>query len=164
MRAQAPAPTSRFGGNTGVIVLITAVAALYLARDILIPFAFALIVTFLLTPAVTLLQKLRIGRIASVVLTVLIAVAVSASIGWSIANQLVGVANDLPLYRQNIQAKIRAIHLPTTGQLGHAASSIKEVLGELSNPGAEPSPQTHTQRQRGVQPPAPIQIAAPETT
>jgi predicted PurR-regulated permease PerM len=163
MRAQAPAASS-FGGNTGILVLITAVATLYLARDVLIPFAFALVLTFLLTPAVTVLQKLRIGRLASVALTVLMAIAVFAVIGWSIANQLVGVANDLPLYRENIQAKIQAIHLPTTGQLGHAASSIKELISELSGSGVQPSPQAHNQRQRGIQPAPSIQIAVPEST
>jgi predicted PurR-regulated permease PerM len=161
--SQAPA-AGRLGGNTGVVVLIAAVATLYLARDILIPFAFALILTFLLTPVVAALQKLRIGRIASVLVTMLVSIAIAGSIGWSIANQLVDVANDLPLYRENIQAKIRSIHLPTTGQLGHAASSVKEVMGEFSNSGAEPAPLARNQKQRRVQPAAPAEIAPHETT
>ena len=50
-------------GDSGAIVLIVAVATLYFAREILIPFAFALTLTFLLTPAVILLQKLHTGRV-----------------------------------------------------------------------------------------------------
>ena len=46
------------------------VAALYFAREILIPLAFALTLTFLLTPAVTFLEKLRLGRVLPVILTV----------------------------------------------------------------------------------------------
>ena len=37
-------------GSVGAIVLVGTIAALYFAREILIPFAFALTLTFLLTP------------------------------------------------------------------------------------------------------------------
>src|SRR5665213_2459264 len=101
-------------GAAGAIVLFAAVAALYFAREILIPFAFALTLTFLLTPVVALLQKLHIGRVISVLTTVLVSFALAGGIGWIIANQLVDVANQLPLYRQNIHAKIEAFHIPAT--------------------------------------------------
>ncbi len=51
--------------NTGAIVLFGAVAALYFARAILVPFAFALILTFLMTPVVALLERLRLGRLVA---------------------------------------------------------------------------------------------------
>src|SRR5579862_9964928 len=129
-----PRASPRLRGELGVVVLIGAVAALYFAREILIPFAFALTLTFLLTPVVAVLQRLRIGRAVSVLTTLLISVAVLAGMGWIIANQLVDVANQLPLYRQNIQAKIAAFHVPVTGQLGHASESVKEIVGELTDP------------------------------
>ena len=75
----------------------------------------------------------------SVLTTVLLSIAVAGGIGWLIANQLVGVANQLPLYRQNIHAKIEAFHVPVTGQLGQAAQSVQEVVRELTSAGA-PSP------------------------
>jgi predicted PurR-regulated permease PerM len=112
---------------------------LYFAREILLPFAFALTLTFLLTPAVAQIQRLHIGRVMSVLTTVLVSMASAGGICWLIANQLVGVANRLPLYRQNIQAKIEAFHVPVTGQLGQAAESVKEVVRELASDGA-PSP------------------------
>jgi predicted PurR-regulated permease PerM len=46
-----------------VILVFSVIAALYFAREILIPLAFALVLTFLLTPAVTFLEKLRLGRV-----------------------------------------------------------------------------------------------------
>ena len=141
-------------GDAGAIVLFGTIAALYFAREILIPFAFALTLTFLLTPAVALLQRLHIGRVVSVLTTVLVSIAVAGGIGWIIANQLVDVANQLPLYRQNIHAKIEAFHLPVTGQLGQAAESVKEIVRELSGPGA-PSPASPPQGQNRKQPNAP---------
>jgi predicted PurR-regulated permease PerM len=129
----------KLGGDAGAIVAFGTIAALYFAREILIPFAFALTLTVLLTPAVALLQRLRIGRVMSVLATVLISITVAGGIGWLIANQLVDVANELPLYRQNINAKIAAFHVPVTGHLGQAAASVQEVVRELTSAGA-PSP------------------------
>ncbi len=126
-------------GDAGVVAVFLTIAALYFAREILIPFAFALTFTFLLTPAVALLQRLPSGRVVSVLATVLVALAVAGGIGWLIANQLVDVANRLPLYRQNIHAKIESFHVPVTGQVGHAAASVQEVVQELISAGA-PSP------------------------
>ena len=102
----------------GPLVLFGTIAAVYFAREILIPFAFALTLMFLLTPVVALLQRLHIGRVVSVLTTVMVSITVAGSIGWIFANQLVDVANQLPPYRQNIHAKIEAFHIPVTGQLG----------------------------------------------
>src|SRR5271154_5084949 len=82
-------------GDSGAIVLIVAVATLYFAREILIPLAFALTLTFLLAPVVAFLERLRAGRFVSVLTTVLVSMAVAGGIGWVIANQLVDVANQL---------------------------------------------------------------------
>jgi predicted PurR-regulated permease PerM len=121
-------------GAARAVVLFGTVAALYFAREILIPFAFALTLTFLLTPAVTLLQRLHTGRVVSVLTTLLVSIALAGGMGWVIAGQLVDVANQLPLYRQNIRAKIDAFHLPVSGQIGQASASVKEIVGELSDP------------------------------
>ena len=114
--------------NIGVVVLVFAiVAALYFTREILIPLAFALTLTFLLTPAVTLLEKLRLGRVLPVMLTVLVSMVAAGWITWIIANQLVDVASQLPTYRQNIHAKIEALRNRGKGPLGRAADSAKEI-------------------------------------
>jgi predicted PurR-regulated permease PerM len=134
--AVALATRSELKGAAGAIVLFAAVAALYFARDILIPFAFALTLTFLLTPVVTLLQRLHTGRVISVLTTVLVSIAMAGGIAWTIAYQLVDVANQLPLYRQNIHAKIAAFHIPATGQLGQASASVKEIVQEVTSPDA----------------------------
>jgi predicted PurR-regulated permease PerM len=145
-------------GDTGAIVLFGTIAALYFTREILIPFAFALILTFLLTPVVALLQRLHTGRVVSVLTTVLVSIAVVGGIGWIIANQLVDVANQLPLYRQNIHAKIEAFRAPVTGQVGHAAESVKEIVRELTGPGAASpaSPPQGRNRKQPNAPPAPV--------
>ena len=120
---------------------------------------------------VALLQRLHAGRVVSVLTTVLVSVAVAGGIGWIIANQLVDVANQLPLYRQNIHAKIEAFHLPVTGQLGQAAESVQEIVRELTSPGAPspaPPPQGRNQKQPNAPPapvsPVPVRMVQPPTS
>jgi len=151
--------------------LFGTIAALYFAREILIPFAFALILTFLLTPVVALLQRLHLGRVVSVLTTVVVVIAMVGGIGWIIANQLVDVANQLPLYRENIQAKIAAFHSPVTGHFGQAAQSVQEIVRELAGPDAvAPAlpPQGRTHKQPNVPPapvsPVPVRMVQPATS
>ena len=153
-------PIPKLRAGVGMTALFGAVAVLYFGREILIPFAFALTLTFLLTPVVALLQKLRAGRIVSVLATVVIAMVLAGGIGWIVAAQLVDVANQLPLYRDNIHAKIQAFHIPVSGRLGQAAESLQEVVRELSGPSA-PSSATHLPRQNRKQPNAPPAAVIP---
>jgi predicted PurR-regulated permease PerM len=101
----------------------------------------------------------------------MISIAVAGGIGWIIVNQLVDVANQLPLYRQNIHAKIEAFHVPVTGQLGHAAESVQEIVRELTGPGAaSPAspPQGRNHKQANAPPaataPIPVRMVQPATS
>ena len=148
-----------------MVTLFVTIAALYFAREILIPLAFALILTFVLSPVVALLQRSRIGRVPAVALTVLVTMAAAGGVFWIIAIQLVEVAQDLPRYRDNIHAKMEALRIPTKGPLGLAATSMREIAGELSSPWAPPAaagPAAQTRKQRTAPstpaPPLPVRI------
>jgi len=150
-----PARAESGGDNrTGqAIILFGTLAILYFARGILIPLAFAVILAFFLTPAVTLLKRAGVNRVPAVIVTVMMATAVVGFMGWVIANQLVEVAAQMPTYQENIHARIAALHMPTSGALARAAESIKEIGAELSEP-----PATKTQQ------PVPVSVVAPGTT
>jgi len=156
-----PATRPKLRGDVGAIVLLGTIAVLYFAREIFVPFAFALILTFLLTPVVAFLQRLRIGRVVSVLLTVLVTFAVAGGIGWVIANQLVDVVTDLPLYRENIRAKIESLHTPVKGQLGQAAESVKEIVREVTGPDVTSSGSAPPSRRNLKQPSGPPVPASP---
>jgi len=155
-----PSAPARLRGDAGAIVLIGTVAALYFAREILIPFAFALTLTFLLTPVVVRLQKLRAGRVVSVLTAVVLSVVVASGISWIIATQLVDVANQIPLYSQNIRARIGAFHLPATGQIGQAAKSVQQIVDVFTIPG-EPPPAPGFQGPKQNQPKLPSPAVSP---
>src|SRR5688572_3162484 len=153
------ATPQKLRGDAGAIVLLGTIALLYFAREILIPFAFALTLMFLLNPVVALLQKLRAGRVVAVLTTVVVSIAIAVGVGWIIANQVIDVASQLPLYRQNIHAKIQYLHIPVKGQLGQATESVKEIVRELTMPGAMPP----NAPPAGASP-LPVRIVQPTTT
>jgi predicted PurR-regulated permease PerM len=162
-----PSALPRLRGDAGAIVLLGTIAALYFAREILIPLAFALTLTFLLTPVVARLQKLHAGRVVSVLTAVVVFVGVAGGISWIIATQLVDVANQIPQYSENIRARITAFHLPSTGQIGQAAKSVQEIE-EVFNPPSAPSPQGRKQNKPAGPPPAvpptPVRIVQPSAS
>lgn len=162
-----PRTPDRGSGVRTLGILIAVIAILYLARQILIPLVFAVIVALVLSPAVAWLQKLRLGRFPSVVLIMVISIAVAGGVGWVIFNQMVDVVNELPSYQQNIHNKIEAMRTPSKGALGRAAASVKELGQELSNsplPAAPAAPLTSRagRRSAGNQPVRPVPEVKPE--
>jgi hypothetical protein len=76
---------------------------------------------------------------------------------------LVGVANELPSYKLNIDSKLKAIRAPGTGAFGRATASVKELGRELSGVQAAnaPAAASHTGGRRGPvlpAPPLPVQV------
>ena len=139
-------PSGSSSTRTAAIV-IAVVAVLYLAREILIPLAFAITLTLILTPAVSWLRKLRLGQAPSVFLVMVISVASAGAISWVIFDQLLEVLNELPRYQQNIHNKIQAMRTPSKGALGRAAESVKELGKELATQPATPAaPPSRSQR------------------
>jgi predicted PurR-regulated permease PerM len=119
-------PWITFAG--GVLV----VAVLYWAQAVLVPFALAIIVTFVLTPPVTWLQR-WVGRVPAVLLTVTLVFAALGLAGWGLTRQIDHLAQDLPGYRANIRAKIADVRLAGRGgaveKLQETLDGIKTDLG-----------------------------------
>src|SRR5438270_2305487 len=135
------APDSSGTRNIGILMAVVAVR--YLARELLSPLAFAVTLSMILTPAVALLEKLRLGRVPAALLVIVVAMASAGGVGWVIFNKLVHVANQLPEYRENINQKIAAMNAPGKGALGRAAASVKELGKQLSSapaPSLPPAP------------------------
>jgi len=132
--------TRESSGFRNFAIIFGVVAALYLAREILIPLAFAVTLSMILAPFVGVLQKLRLGRVPSALLVVVIATASLAGVSWVIFNQLISVAIELPAYRENINKKLDAINAPGKSALWRAAASVKEVGKQIATPPAVAPP------------------------
>jgi predicted PurR-regulated permease PerM len=141
-------------------MLVMTLAVLYLARKIFIPFAFALALSFILTPLATWLQRIHLGRVPSVVIVMVAVVASTAGVGWMVANQLVDVADHLPSYSEPIHNKIQALRAPSTGVLGRVEKSVTAIGKELA---AGDPPQAKGRRAPTTAAnPLPVQVVTPE--
>ena len=141
---------------------------MYLARQVLIPFAFALTLAFMLAPVVVLLQRIHLPRFLAVLLVITGATLATAGVAWEVANQLVSVVNDLPKYRQNIRNKIDSLRSPKKSVLAQATENVKEISKDLSASTTAPRPAAgapHTPaRPAAPTPPAKVEIVEPEIT
>jgi AI-2E family transporter len=113
------------------------VAVLYWAQAILVPVALAVLLTFLLTPVVTPLQR-WLGRVPAV-LTITIAASVLLGLaGWGLTRQVASVLDELPAYRENVRQRVRDIRVASRGgsveRLQETVADIKEEIDKETPP------------------------------
>ena len=113
--------------TAGVVVIAT----LYFARVVLVPFALAILFSFLLSPLVRGLEKARLPRAISVLFVVIVAMAVVGAIGVAVTNQLVDVTNQLPNYKANIQKKVESVRGSNRTALVRATEAVNELSREV---------------------------------
>ena len=129
------------GGKFGRFVLLVSVcivfAALYLGREVFVPLALAILLSFLLTPPVRWLERLGLGRIVAVLIVVCISLGAIGSVGYVVYRQFVSVVNELPRYEGELQSKLHSISAKG-GVFGKAASEFRKVAsgGTPAAPGA----------------------------
>ncbi|MES2922912.1 MAG: AI-2E family transporter [Verrucomicrobiota bacterium] len=115
---------------SGVLIGSVIVAALYLGRDVLVPLALAALLTFMLAPLVTKLQR-WLGRVGSVLLVVAMIFAGTGAVGWVLTRQAVDLANQLPNYKENIRSKLRAVQGPRGGPFSKISQTMDELKKDL---------------------------------
>lgn len=119
-----------------VVLSASIVLALYFGRELLVPLALAALLTFMLTPLVTYLQR-WLGRIGAVLMVVAMMFAATGAVGWVLTRQVIDLANKLPGYQENIQTKLRSIQIPSTGPFARISKTLGELKKEL--PGGRPA-------------------------
>jgi predicted PurR-regulated permease PerM len=110
-------------GSAGLVV-----AALYWGQKILIPLALAMLLSFVLAPLVSRLERRGLGRRPAVLLVVALAFGLLGLAGWSIASQVSALINDLPAHKNDVRAKIAALQgNGKRGLLGRVQDFLDEV-------------------------------------
>ncbi len=99
-------------GLVATLTILTAgvvIAFLYFARDVIVPTTLGILLSFLLAPAVRWLRRLRLGRVAAVMLTVLIAFLAIFGFAAVVVHEITTLAQELPEYRYNLETKVRSL-------------------------------------------------------
>ena len=118
-------------------VVIAGVAALYLARGLLIPIALAILLTFMVHPLVGWLTRLGLGRALSVGVVVTMLFATLGAAAWVVTTEVAVLSVHIPAYRDNLIAKIA--HVRRMGRGGTiegaaAASAGRQGAAEGDHP------------------------------
>ena len=132
------------GAVATAILAFIIVATLYFGREIFVPIALAVLLSFVLAPLVGLVQRLRVPRGLAVVSVVIAAFALISAMGSLLATQLTQLAEDLPRYQSTISEKIQSFRATTAGRgtLERASGMLKDLSKELDKPndaGSKPS-------------------------
>ncbi len=131
--------------NASLVALLVVTAVLHFARDVLIPLALAILLSFLLAPAVRRLERWKLGRVVSTLFVVVLGFSLIGGIGWVAGRQAVALTAKLPEYRANVQAKMRVLRDPSSGtQLGKAAEAVKDLQEQADTAPRKPMPVTET--------------------
>ena len=154
-------------GNPVSTVLVAAaiVTALYFGREILLPMALAVLLSFVLAPPVRLLQRLYLPRFAAVTIVVLLAFGVIFGLGTLMFAQISQLAGDLPRYQSNLGEKIQTLRGATTasGTLEQASQVLRNLQKELDRPKSA-KPASPSASDPGATPdrPIPVEVRQPD--
>ncbi|WP_373424617.1 AI-2E family transporter [Mesorhizobium sp. SARCC-RB16n] len=132
MQSTLPAAHRRTALPTVATVVVT-VAALYFGREVFLPIAIALLLTFALAPMVSSLKRAGIPRVAAVVLSVLGAFAALALFSFIVASQVNELAQNVALYQANILTKVRSLKERGVGGgiIGRLSDVVERVGQEI---------------------------------
>ena len=131
---------ARTSGEITVLASLAVVAGLYFGRAIFVPLALAVLISFVLAPVVRQLNGIRINRVLSVFIVVLVFFAAIVTLGILVGQQAVQLADKLPEYEQSLSAKIESFRGP--GGEKSTFERASDVFRNLKQEIQEPNPQT----------------------
>jgi predicted PurR-regulated permease PerM len=102
----------------------------------LIPVALAVLLAFVLRPAVIRFQRFGLPRIPAVLAVMMLATGAVGGMGWIVAGELTALAKQLPAYRSNIRAKIADVRKLARGSAFERVQTTIENIGDDIERGA----------------------------
>ena len=179
-RAPAPPPDTARTLDTlaTIVILVVTVGVLFFAREILVPIAIAILLSFVLSPLVKALRRHGVHKKLAVGIVVLSTFLVAVGLGAVLAKQISDLAAEGPRYQVTVAAKAEglrefATRNPVIGKLNDLIANLSHMAPapapppqpEQHPPAAKPrSAQAQTQQQL-VDPkpkePLPVEIVTP---
>ncbi len=125
-----------------VIIVVAVIAGLSYGREVLVPIALAVLLSFVLAPVAGALVRLRIGRVASVLVAVVVAIGVLIGLGAIIGKQVAQLSDNLPQYQIVISKKLEAVRSSdiSKGVVEKAADALQGLNSKLTKPAETTAP------------------------
>lgn len=121
----------------GVIIVV----CLYVGREVLVPIALAVLMSFILAPLVGVLRNWYVPRVLAVIIATLIAFSLVFSLGGLMIAQVNQLAIALPGYQETLRQKIESLRgvAVGAGTLERASVVLKELGKEIDKPNSIPT-------------------------
>jgi predicted PurR-regulated permease PerM len=151
----------------GLLIAAIVIGGLYFGREVLLPLALAILLSFVLTPPILLLRRIKVPRVLAVGIVVVTAFAIIGGLGWLISREATRVAADLPNYRLTLSQKIESLRAGTSESkvLKKAGEVLEDLETQLDQPppDAEPDePEVGEFADRPEEKPVPVEIRETE--
>jgi predicted PurR-regulated permease PerM len=114
-----------------VAYFVLILAAFVWAKEFLLPLILAILISFLLAPVVSRLERWHFPRAVAVLSVVAIAFALIGGLCSTLSLQGLDLVNSLPKYRDNIHAKWVAIQKGPPGPLNLAFTNVGSMIADL---------------------------------
>lgn len=139
------------------------VAILYFSREILVPIALAVLLSFVLSPLLKTLQRWHLPRPLAVILTVVTALAITICLTTMVMVQVNQLAKDLPRYQFTLSEKIHSLrdNLGPSVMFKDASNMLKNLGRELEAPEQQPASPPALTRSESSGKPIPVEVHQP---
>src|ERR1700730_13497517 len=114
-----------------VAYLVVILSVFAWAKELLLPLILAILISFLLAPVVSRLERWRFPRAIAVLSVVAIVFALLGGLCSTLSLQGLDLVNSLPKYRDNIHARWAAIQQGPPGPLSLALSNVDALITDL---------------------------------
>jgi len=108
------------------------VAALYLAKGVMVPITLAVLLSFLLSPVCDWLERHWLGRVPAVMVTALIGFTLFGGATWMAVVQVSDLAPRMPEYETNLKVKLQSASAYVGATLGRVTKSAQGMSENLS--------------------------------
>jgi predicted PurR-regulated permease PerM len=125
--------------------LVVVFCAFIWAKEFLLPVVLAVLVSLLLTPVVSRLERWRFPPVLAVISVVGIAFAIIVGLCTTVSVEALDLANSLPKYSDNIRAKWTAFQKAPPGPLNLAFQNVGALVDDLSKAAATAKPGQQTE-------------------
>jgi predicted PurR-regulated permease PerM len=135
----------------GLATILLVVAVLYWGRPVLLPLALAALFSFILTPAVSWLERYHLRRIPSVLIVTVLVFATLGGFGYVLTLQMGHMAEELPRHMDVVKAKFDDLR-QGSGPVGKIVRMGHDVISSAQDV-------NHASEATGVAPPPPAPSA-----
>jgi predicted PurR-regulated permease PerM len=151
---------------TSLLFVLVIVGCVYIGREVLVPIALAVLLSFALAPPVELLQRWRVPRAVAVIGVVLFAFAGVFSLGGLMISQVNQLASDLPRYQSTLHEKIQSLRgvAAGSGTLERASEVLQNLSREIDRPnsGVSSTPAAPSVALKPADRPIPVEVRQPD--